>query len=105
MKRGELNGGKNRGCVTFLLAVWALFMVKVVSVLDFSFGDLWDRLAAGEVGGIAYLWLAVFPFLLSGFVLWRILPKGLFRKKARTGEPENRSPFPLSYPHTRAVLL
>lgn len=83
MKRGELERGKNKGCLTVFLILWVVFMVKVISVLDLNFGDMWDSLKAGDVAGFAYLWLVLFFALLSCFVLWRIIPKGYFREKQR----------------------
>ena len=81
MKRGELAKKKRKGCLTALLVVWAVFMVKVISVLDLHFGDIWGRMKAGDIAGFAYLWLVVFFVLLCCLVLWRIVPKGYFRKK------------------------
>lgn len=81
MKKGELAKKKRKGCLTALLVVWAVFMVKVISVLDLHFGDIWGRMKAGDIAGFAYLWLVVFFVLLCCLVLWRIVPKGYFRKK------------------------
>jgi type IV secretory pathway TraG/TraD family ATPase VirD4 len=81
MKRGELERGKKKGCLLAFLIVWAVFMVKVISVLDLNFGEIWDRMKSGDITGFAYLWLVVFLVLVCCFVLWRIIPKGYFRKK------------------------
>lgn len=81
MKKGELERGTKKGCLTVFLILWVVFMVKVISILDLNFGDMWDSLKAGDVAGFAYLWLVIFFALLSCFVLWRIIPKGYFRKK------------------------
>lgn len=81
MKKGELAKKKRKGCLTALLVVWAVFMVKVIFVLDLHFGDIWGRMKAGDIAGFAYLWLVVFFVLLCCLVLWRIVPKGYFRKK------------------------
>lgn len=81
MKKGELERGRKKGCLTVFLILWVVFMVKVISILDLNFGDMWDSLKAGDVAGFAYLWLVIFFALLSCFVLWRIIPKGYFRKK------------------------
>lgn len=81
MKKGELERGRKKGCLTVFLILWVVFMVKVISILDLNFGDMWDSLKAGDVAGFAYLWLVIFFVLLSCFVLWRIIPKGYFRKK------------------------
>ena len=43
---------------------------------------------AGQIAGFAYIWLLVFLVLLCCFVLWRIVPKGYFRKK----KPETSRP-------------
>lgn len=81
MKKGELERGRKKGCLTVFLILWVVFMVKVISILDLNFGDMWDSLKAGDVAGFAYLWLVLFFVLLSCFVLWRIIPKDYFRKK------------------------
>lgn len=81
MKKGELGRGKKKGCLLAFLIVWAVFLVKVISVLDLHSGDIWGRMKAGDIAGFAYLWLVVFLVLLCCLVLWRIVPKGYFRKK------------------------
>lgn len=81
MKKGELEKKKKKGCLTVFLIVWVVFMVKVIAVLNLDFGGIWDKVRAGDITGFAYLWLVVFFVLLSCFVLWRIIPKGYFRKK------------------------
>lgn len=40
MKRGELAKKKRKGCLTALLVVWAVFMVKVIAVLNPGFPTL-----------------------------------------------------------------
>lgn len=87
MKRGELERGKKKDCLLAFFIVWAVFMVKVISVLDLNFGEIWDRMKAGDIAGFAYLWLVVFLVLVCCFVLWRIIPKGYFRKNSRTPQP------------------
>ena len=81
MKRGELAKKKRKGCLTALLVVWAVFIVKVIAVLNPGFPEAWRMVEAGQIAGFAYIWLLVFLVLLCCFVLWRIVPKGYFRKK------------------------
>lgn len=88
MKRGELAKKKRKGCLTALLVVWAVFMVKVIAVLNPGFPEAWRMVEAGQIAGFAYIWLLVFLVLLCCFVLWRIVPKGYFRKK----KPETSRP-------------
>ena len=88
MKRGELAKKKRKGCLTALLVVWAVFIVKVIAVLNPGFPEAWRMVEAGQIAGFAYIWLLVFLVLLCCFVLWRIVPKGYFRKK----KPETSRP-------------
>jgi hypothetical protein len=88
MKRGELAKKKRKGCLTALLVVWAVFMVKVIAVLNPGFPEAWRMVEAGQIAGFAYIWLLVFLVLLCCFVLWCIVPKGYFRKK----KPETSRP-------------
>ncbi|KAA5249481.1 hypothetical protein, partial [Bacteroides finegoldii] len=79
---------KRKGCLTALLVVWAVFIVKVIAVLNPGFPEAWRMVEAGQIAGFAYIWLLVFLVLLCCFVLWRIVPKGYFRKK----KPETSRP-------------
>lgn len=88
MKMGELAKKKRKGCLTALLVVWAVFIVKVIAVLNPGFPEAWRMVEAGQIAGFAYIWLLVFLVLLCCFVLWRIVPKGYFRKK----KPETSRP-------------
>lgn len=60
MKRGELAKKKRKGCLTALLVVWAVFMVKVIAVLNPGFPEAWRMVEAGQIAGFAYIWLLVF---------------------------------------------
>ncbi|MCY6353622.1 hypothetical protein OXV71_23505, partial [Bacteroides fragilis] len=62
--------------------------VKVIAVLNPGFPEAWRMVEAGQIAGFAYIWLLVFLVLLCCFVLWRIVPKGYFRKK----KPETSRP-------------
>ena len=46
MKRGELAKKKRKGCLTALLVVWAVFMVKVIAVLNPGFLEAWRMVEA-----------------------------------------------------------
>jgi hypothetical protein len=63
MKRGELAKKKRKGCLTALLVVWAVFMVKVIAVLNPGFPEAWRMVEAGQIAGFAYIWLLVFLVL------------------------------------------
>lgn len=65
-----------------------MFIVKVIAVLNPGFPEAWRMVEAGQIAGFAYIWLLVFLVLLCCFVLWRIVPKGYFRKK----KPETSRP-------------
>lgn len=49
MKRGELAKKKRKGCLTALLVVWAVFMVKVIAVLNPGFPEAWRMVEAGQM--------------------------------------------------------
>lgn len=88
------------------LIVWAVFMVKVISVLDLHFGDIWGRMKAGDIAGFAYLWLVVFLVLVCCFVLWRIMPKGYFRKKQPDAATIQGGKWAVTIPtHEGAVIV
>lgn len=55
MKRGELAKKKRKGCLTALLVVWAVFMVKVIAVLNPGFPEAWRMVEAGQIAGFAYI--------------------------------------------------
>ena len=57
MKRGELAKKKRKGCLTALLVVWAVFIVKVIAVLNPGFPEAWRMVEAGQIAGFAYIWL------------------------------------------------
>ena len=101
MKRGELAKKKRKGCLTALLVVWAVFIVKVIAVLNPGFPEAWRMVEAGQIAGFAYIWLLVFLVLLCCFVLWRIVPKGYFRKK----KPETSYINPFMFPICPGVIL
>lgn len=82
MKRGELAKKKRKGCLTALLVVWAVFIVKVIAVLNPGFPEAWRMVEAGQIAGFAYIWLLVFLVLLCCFVLWRIVRRLLSEKEA-----------------------
>lgn len=105
MKRGELAKRRRGGCLTVFLAVWVAFMVKVLSVLGFNVGEAWRMARAGQVAGFAYLWLAVFLVLLCGFVLWRIVPEGYFRKRGKGTGAGKPKPFSVTIPTHEGDLL
>lgn len=66
MKRGELAKKKRKGCLTALLVVWAVFIVKVIAVLNPGFPEAWRMVEAGQIAGFAYIWLLVFLVLFFG---------------------------------------
>lgn len=105
MKRGELAKRRKGGCLTVFLVVWVVFMVKVLSVLDFNVGEAWRMARAGQVAGFAYLWLAVFLVLLCAFVLWRIVPEGYFRKRGKGTGAGKPKPFSVTIPTHEGDLL
>lgn len=51
MKRGELAKKKRKGCLTALLVVWAVFIVKVIAVLNPGFPEAWRMVEAGRSPG------------------------------------------------------
>lgn len=104
MKRGELAKKKRKGCLTALLVVWAVFMVKVIAVLNPGFPEAWRMVEAGQIAGFAYIWLLVFLVLLCCFVLWRIVPKGYFRKRSRK-RPVRLGNGWFRYPRMKTRLL
>lgn len=93
MKKGELERGRKKGCLTVFLILWVVFMVKVISILDLNFGDMWDSLKAGDVAGFAYLWLVIFFVLLS---CCPVLYFGALSQKVTFGK-NSRSPQPLRW--------
>lgn len=105
MKRGELAKRRKGGCLTVFLVAWAVLLVKVLSVLDFNVGEAWRMARAGQVAGLAHLWLVVFLVLLCGFVLWRIVPKGYFRKKGKGTGAGKPKPFSVVIPTHEGDLL
>lgn len=106
MKKGELSRKKKKGCLTVLLVVWVVFMVKVIVILNPSFPQVWHMIHAGEIAGFVYLWLVVFLVLLCGFILWRIMPKGYFRKKKPDTSTMRGGNWPVSLlTHERPVIV
>ena len=83
MKRGELAKKKRKGCLTALLVVWAVFIVKVIAVLNPGFPEAWRMVEAGQIAGFAYIWLLVFLVLLCCFVLGASSRKVTFGKRSR----------------------
>lgn len=48
MKRGELAKKKRKGCLTALLVVWAVFIVKVIAVLNPGFPEAWRMVGRAD---------------------------------------------------------
>ena len=83
MKRGELAKKKRKGCLTALLVVWAVFMVKVIAVLNPGFPEAWRMVEAGQIAGFAYIWLLVFLVLLCCLSFGASSRKVTFGKRSR----------------------
>ena len=81
-----------------------MFIVKVIAVLNPGFPEAWRMVEAGQIAGFAYIWLLVFLVLLCCFVLWRIVPKGYFRKKSRK-RPVRLGNGRFRYPRMKTRLL
>lgn len=82
MKRGELAKKKRKGCLTALLVVWAVFIVKVIAVLNPGFPEAWRMVEAGQIAGFAYIWLLVFLVLLCCLSFGASSRKVTFGKEA-----------------------
>jgi len=105
MRRGELAKRRKGGCLTALLVVWVVFMAKVLSVLNFNVGEAWRMARTGQVAGFAHLWMALFFVLLCGFILWRVVPIGYFRKRGKDSGAEKPKPFSVAIPTHEGDLL
>lgn len=98
MKRGELAKKKRKGCLTALLVVWAVFIVKVIAVLNPGFPEAWRMVEAGQIAGFAYIWLLVF------------LSFGASSRKVTFGKRSRKRPVRLGngrfrYPRMKTRLL
>lgn len=107
MKRGELAKKKRKGCLTALLVVWAVFMVKVIAVLNPGFPEAWRMVEAGQIAGFAYIWLLVFLVLLC---CCAVLSFGASSRKVTFGKRSRKRPVRLGngwfrYPRMKTRLL
>lgn len=66
-----------------MLVVWAVFIVKVIAVLNPGFPEAWRMVEAGQIAGFAYIWLLVFLVLLC----WAHRPERLLSEKEAGNVP------------------
>ena len=103
MKRGELAKKKRKGCLTALLVVWAVFIVKVIAVLNPGFPEAWRMVEAGQIAGFAYIWLC-------SSCCCAVLSFGASSRKVTFGKRSRKRPVRLGngrfrYPRMKTRLL